>query len=532
MSNRFFLFFLFLVLLSFSQEKDNGITVNEPINIDSFPTIEFDFNHRNPKKINNSALKLFEINNDGSKDTISDFTFDVILDTIDYSNENKCVLILLESLAHSDKKEQNATFEKALEELFDEGIVSSGDKFKICTFSLMNNETTLVSLNDNFTDDIDEIKNNFNPIPTNNNQSANIYSALTEGIDMLTELDTDLPKFIYLLSDEYHDSGPGKASRNETQTIIIEKAREQKVVINAIKYSRVKYGEHRLPELAKQTFGERKQLDPSNGLELLNEVKKDQIKLFIKNTLSNAIKRSKGVNYNLIAELNNTLKDGKKYKLELHINSSAEKIKYKAPGNWLVAQFQQNTLVATIVSVLIFILFVLFLVLIRNQSKKRKRRRLEQERKIFEQQRSLKNEQARIRKEQEEKNTKEEAERRRIESEEQEKKNKELELRLINEMKALGSLPILTFIYKNKSKDFPVNKPVVKVGRDNVSNHICVPNQSFSRKHFMIKFSNGQYKIIDQKSLNGTKLNGVKIKESIIKQGDVIEVGDVKFYFS
>ena len=199
MNNKFFLFFLLLVSLSFSQEKDNGITVNEPVNIDSFPTIVFDFNLRNPKKINNSALKLFEINNDGSKDIISDFTFDVIPDTIDYSNENKCVLILLESLAHSDKKEQNNTFEKALEELFDEGVVKSGDKFKICTFSLMNNETTLVSLNDDFTDDIDKIKNSFNPIPTNNNQSANIYSALTEGIDMLTDLDTDLPKFIYLL---------------------------------------------------------------------------------------------------------------------------------------------------------------------------------------------------------------------------------------------------------------------------------------------------------------------------------------------
>ena len=103
---------------------------------------------------------------------------------------------------------------------------------------------------------------------------------------MLTDLDTDLPKFIYLLSDEYHDSGPGRSSRNETQTIIIEKARDQKVVINAIKYSRVKYGEHRLPELAKQTFGQRKQLDPSNGLELLNEGKKNQIKSFIKNTLN------------------------------------------------------------------------------------------------------------------------------------------------------------------------------------------------------------------------------------------------------
>lgn len=532
MNNRFFFFFFLVSILSFSQEKDNGISIIEPVNVDSFPTIEFDFNYRNPKEINNSALKLFEINNDGSKDTINDFTFDVISDTIDYSNENKCVLILLESLAHSDKKEQNATFMKALKELLDEGIVNSGDRFKICTFSLMNNETTLVSLNDNFTDDVSEIKNNFNPIPTNNNQSANIYSALTEGIDMLIDLDTDLPKFIYLLSDEYHDSGPGKSSRNETQTIIIDKAREQKVVINSIKYSRIKYGEHRLPELAKQTFGERKQLDPSNGLLKLNETKKDQIKLFFKNSLSNAVKRSKGVNYNLTAKLNNTLKDGKKYKLELHINSSSEKVKYKSPGNWFFAQFQQNTLIASIVSVLICILFIFTIVLIRNQSIKKKRRRLDQERKIFEQQRSLKKEQARIRKEQEEKNQKEEAKRKKIESEEKKQKNKELELRLISEMKALGPLPILTFIYKNKSKDFPVNKPVINVGRDKVSNHICVPNQSFSRKHFMIKFSNNQYKIIDQKSLNGTKLNGVKIKESIIKPGDVIEIGDVKFYFS
>ncbi len=61
----------------------------------------------------------------------------------------------------------------------------------------------------------------------------------------------------------------------------------------------------------------------------------------------------------------------------------------------------------------------------------------------------------------------------------------------------------------------------------------CNNDLSKTKTKFLFNLASQEYfESIDQKSLNGTKLNGVKIKESIIKPGDVIEIGDVKFYFS
>jgi pSer/pThr/pTyr-binding forkhead associated (FHA) protein len=44
-------------------------------------------------------------------------------------------------------------------------------------------------------------------------------------------------------------------------------------------------------------------------------------------------------------------------------------------------------------------------------------------------------------------------------------------------------------------------------------------------------FKNNQYKVKDNNSTNGIKLNGRKIKESVIKHADIIEIADLSFTF-
>jgi pSer/pThr/pTyr-binding forkhead associated (FHA) protein len=60
-----------------------------------------------------------------------------------------------------------------------------------------------------------------------------------------------------------------------------------------------------------------------------------------------------------------------------------------------------------------------------------------------------------------------------------------------------------------------------------------VPEHSLeyiSRRHFIIKFENGQYYVEDQNSTNGTRLNGTEIKgkgKYRLDNGDQIAVADV-----
>ena len=94
-----------------------------------------------------------------------------------------------------------------------------------------------------------------------------------------------------------------------------------------------------------------------------------------------------------------------------------------------------------------------------------------------------------------------------------------------------GSFPILKFSDSKTSKQFQISKPIIKIGRDKLSNDICITNNYISRNHFSIVFNNNQYKIIDNNSNNGLKLNGMTIKESVIKHADIIEIADLSFTF-
>lgn len=60
---------------------------------------------------------------------------------------------------------------------------------------------------------------------------------------------------------------------------------------------------------------------------------------------------------------------------------------------------------------------------------------------------------------------------------------------------------------------------------------IQFPLESISRKHASLYFHNEQYFIKDLESTNGIYLNGVKIEKASLKDGDYIELGEIKMFF-
>ena len=87
----------------------------------------------------------------------------------------------------------------------------------------------------------------------------------------------------------------------------------------------------------------------------------------------------------------------------------------------------------------------------------------------------------------------------------------------------------LVLLKKNNSqKAFSLSSGITVIGR----RHDCdlrIPLMSVSRRHCQFNRDEGVLKIRDLGSRNGTYLNGKRIDEAVIRAGDYIEVGPLKF---
>ena len=100
-----------------------------------------------------------------------------------------------------------------------------------------------------------------------------------------------------------------------------------------------------------RTLAQKAQKDPNGNtksvpgnLQKVNESKKEEAISFIVSTFDELIQKSKGINYSVNLNLKNDIKNGKEKSIEIKIQDTNENVKllYKAPGNWLFAQFQLN----------------------------------------------------------------------------------------------------------------------------------------------------------------------------------------------
>lgn len=81
----------------------------------------------------------------------------------------------------------------------------------------------------------------------------------------------------------------------------------------------------------------------------------------------------------------------------------------------------------------------------------------------------------------------------------------------------------------NKDQEITVGRTVF-AGRD-TSAHILLAEPMISRLHFKIEHRQEGYFLVDLGSLNGTFVNRARVKERLLKPGDMIQVGDTIFSF-
>ena len=70
----------------------------------------------------------------------------------------------------------------------------------------------------------------------------------------------------------------------------------------------------------------------------------------------------------------------------------------------------------------------------------------------------------------------------------------------------------------------------ISIGRD-VANNLRIHDRAVSRRHCLISQENGQVRLADLESLNGTFVNGIPVKQKTLEHGDMIRVGSCELLF-
>jgi transcriptional regulator with GAF, ATPase, and Fis domain len=81
-----------------------------------------------------------------------------------------------------------------------------------------------------------------------------------------------------------------------------------------------------------------------------------------------------------------------------------------------------------------------------------------------------------------------------------------------------------------KDSTIPLSEGEVTIGRE-ASNGIAVADPSVSRKHCLVSWQDGRFRVRDLESRNGTLVNGAGVGEQWLQHGDEIVTGDSSFLF-
>lgn len=84
---------------------------------------------------------------------------------------------------------------------------------------------------------------------------------------------------------------------------------------------------------------------------------------------------------------------------------------------------------------------------------------------------------------------------------------------------------------KNPGAEYPINKDRVTIGRHRESD-IFLEDLAVSRLHTTImRDPSGQCVVRDENSANGTFVNGQKVTEHVLSEGDEVQVGQTTLVF-
>ena len=73
-------------------------------------------------------------------------------------------------------------------------------------------------------------------------------------------------------------------------------------------------------------------------------------------------------------------------------------------------------------------------------------------------------------------------------------------------------------------------KAVLSIGRD-PTNDLVLPDAMVSRRHAVVEYRSNQYFLRDCSSSNGSLVNGDRVSERSLRDGDVVAIGSSRLLF-
>lgn len=492
----------------FAQKKTMDVRY---LNLEEFPSVSGKLWTRNPEKINTDQIKFFE----NGKEVIPNFSSAEHSDSL---AKNKAILFLV--LKSNNSKELD-WYQNVLSRAIDKGIVKSGDKFAVASFTVKDGNHFIYPQNLSFTDDkntllqrIDSL--DFHPKNKEYKGQNQIYLAVNEALQLMEKSGLSMPKGIFVLSD---DRNMAPSFQGETP---VDRSRKLDIPIYSIVYNNAQF-RYETPHLCEQTYG-------FHSTEAGNDLNGAASTLI--GYINGFNDRYAGLYYSFKYE-SSFEKDGESHTVKVDSQSDQTAFIINSPtktfGEWI-----EDNMILFIVLVAVFIGSVVFLILFISK-KNKKRRALEAE------QQEHFNELERIQAESDRKLAEQESEIRGIrEKSEREKSEQELQrlkaeqeaedTRQFQKMLERGNLPWFEFKVGQDSGSYQIASPRLTVGRDNSSDWV-IPHPTVSRKHFELTFKDHVYSIKDLNSSNGLMVNGQKVSSCELRHGDLIQAGDLILTF-
>ena len=75
-----------------------------------------------------------------------------------------------------------------------------------------------------------------------------------------------------------------------------------------------------------------------------------------------------------------------------------------------------------------------------------------------------------------------------------------------------------------------VGEGVLRIGRG-IGADVVLEDRSVSRRHAVITCRDGEVVLLDDRSLNGVWVNGERVRQATLRDGDAVAVGDVQMRF-
>lgn len=99
-----------------------------------------------------------------------------------------------------------------------------------------------------------------------------------------------------------------------------------------------------------------------------------------------------------------------------------------------------------------------------------------------------------------------------------------------NNLGLKNALPENAFLIVEGVKVFPLNLPVVNIGR-RLDNQLIIDDPRVSRNHAQLRAIKGRFVVFDLNSTGGTFVNGQRANQSVLYPGDVISLAGVALIF-